>query len=267
MKYLTRLAAAMGLAALLFALVGCDTTENAAEEPPTPAPLSAELFQIQTDLFKPGGGKVETKAHFTAAALRVWPVSLILSANLVLPFAVTAAALTDQPSFEDGAWHWSATTQSGTDPYTFTLIAEPTIEGFDWTMRITGNDPFTGSKIEEFDLYTAQTSFDGTMGSWQLYYRVNGARTNVLNATVDFSTTNKMLHFSIPEPFENAGDMVHYEVENDARRFLWQQVAEGFDHDVGWDAVTKEGSIVATNYNGGVEGCWDGNLEDVACDN
>lgn len=257
----------MGLALTLMILSGCDSTSTKQEEM-APPPIPADVFVLQTSLFQPGTAKTATRVHYLAAALRVWPVSLILSVNLVVPTAVTAAALGAQPVFEDGAWKWTATTTSEGSTFTFTLTARPSLSGFDWSMRISSDGSGTGPAFDNFELYTAHTALTGTTGDWQLFYPIEGIRTNVLNADFDFSGDTDVTTFSLPKTLpEHGGDSVRYEVNGNDRRFFWQQIAESLDHDVNWDAVTRAGAIVATNYNGGDMGCWDAQLDDVACAN
>lgn len=252
---------------LTFALTwaGCD---SAGEDTPGPAPepLSAEAFTLQADLFNTGTGKTAgQKAHFTAAALRVWPVSAILVANLVVPVAVTGAAVQTAPVFEDGHWTWTNTTTIDRKNYTFTLQATPVASGIDWSMFITAESSQTGPAYDHFELYTAHTTLTGESGTWHLFYPLEGERIPVLDAEFDLGGTEKVFTFSIPPGQEHAGDSVRYESTGDDRRFLWQQVAEALSHDVAWNALTRAGSIVATNYNGGDKACWDENLEDADC--
>jgi hypothetical protein len=75
--------------------------------------------------------------------------------------------------------------------------------------------------------------------------------------------------YTVPETNPNPdarGSTVHYSADGDDRHFDWHQEPEDYDHLVAWDAATEAGSITATNYNNGVEACWDENLEDVPCE-
>jgi hypothetical protein len=89
----------------------------------------------------------------------------------------------------------------------------------------------------------------------------------VLDAEYNYAgDASHEVRFHVPETAdEHGGDYVLYVKDNDLRRFLWQQAAEGIDHDVRWNEVTKTGSIEATNFNGGAEACWDETFEDVDC--
>lgn len=254
------------LSAGLFS-AGCDS-QNSDDEDTPPELLSSEVFTIDTSLFSSGATKdAATKAHFFAAAFRVWPVSILINANLIIPSAITAAALQDTPEFIDGAWEWDTTTQVDESTVQFALSARPSGSIIDWSLRISGTNPEGGAPFEEFELVTARSTVGEQAGSWQLYYPVNGVSTNVLNAdfVVDAADT-KSLTFSIPvSAAENGGDSVLYETSGDSRSFFWQQIGAALDHDISWDFLTKAGSITATNYNSGVEGCWDTNFDDIDC--
>lgn len=225
-------------------------------------------FTLQADLFQTeDGSKTMTRVHFTAGALRVWPVSVIINANLVVPVLVTAAALQDaEPEFRNGAWEWTTTTAIDNQTVAFTLRGNPDGSQVDWSMNITASDPIFGQTYDDFELYTAQTDTRSQTGSWQLYYRINGTRQNVLNADFEvFSDDEVAITYSIPAAQPNGGTSVLYAVDGDARRFFWDQVTEGFQHDVEWNATSHIGSITATNHNDGEQGCWDENLDDVDC--
>lgn len=247
-------------------LAGCDSSRE--EDATPPALLPADAFSLQTNLFQQeGSAKTSAGPNFTAAALRVWPVSVILSANLIIPVAVTVAALQVEPEQDGRTWIWTSTTRVNGQEATFTLTGTPQGTTIRWSMRVSlsgGLQP-----LDDFELYTAQTDLVSQAGSWQLFYPIDGERRNVLNA--DFGVSGDLeatITYSVPPSADqHAGDAVYYEVEGEARVFFWTQVAEGQTHLVGWDADTRVGSITATDYNDGQEACWDENLDDAACSN
>ena len=244
---------------------GCDSQSSGEGDPPRLIP--PEAFSIQTDLFSPSNAKTQAKLNFAAAALRVWPVSIILQANLLIPAAVTDAALDAEAVLEDGVWVWSTTSVINSNPITFTLSGDPVDDGVDWSMRITADQPINGQDFDSFELFTAHTSPGGLAGSWQLYYPVGGESRNVLNADYELrSDDDRELTFSIPESADqHAGDWVRYAVDGTTHTFEWHQVGEALEHHVAWDAESKEGYIEATNHNNGIIACWDSQLEDTPC--
>ena len=255
------------IAALILAIVpGCD---NADTEDDVPEVIPPEVFSLPVDLFdqsataKTGAPKI----NFTAAALRVWPVSLLMTANLIIPSVATSAALQADPVFQGDVWEWSSSATANGQTIGFVLSADRNGGSTDWSMKINMTDPVTSNELVDFELFSAQTSNNGQSGSWSLFYYLNEQSQNVLDAEyVITSDTEKYITFSIPESAaQNAGDSVRYEENGDERTFLWQQVDQGISHTVTWNHVTKEGSIIATNYNNGEVSCWDADFEDVAC--
>ena len=247
-------------------LAGCDSAGDPEATPPPVIP--AEAFALQTSLFNQGdAGKTSVGAHFAAAALRVWPVSIIISANLIIPAAVTAAALEAEPEQNGNTWTWTSTTVVEGETITFSLSG--TIQGpsIRWSMRVSYTDGT--ESFDNFELYTATTNLNSNTGAWQLFYLIDGERRNVLNA--DYAVpdeTHATLDFRVPNTADrNAGDSVSYEVDGDERIFDWRQVGEALNHFVTWNAVTQIGSITATNYNNGDKACWDANLDNAACSN
>lgn len=249
------------VAGLLLPLSACD---NSDPEEAAPSLIPEAAFQLDTELFS-GAPKSAAGINFAAGVFRVWPVSLVLTAHMVLPAAVTAAAVSADPVFEDGAWRWTSTTTHGIQSVSFTLVGTPASPGTDWQMLVSYSD--NGVQLVDYELFNGHTENNGTEGEWSLYYPVNGVRTNVLNATWNNdSETDRILTLSVPATAPEAGgDSVTYTVDGDQRVFQWLQSEAGITHLVEWDAVTGSGSITASNFNNGVQACWDTSQDDVAC--
>ncbi len=246
-------------------LTGCDS--NSPEDSP-PDLIPGEVFSLPVDLFSQSAGKAEQPSvNFTAAALRVWPVSLIISANLIIPSLTTLQALNAEPVFQDGVWQWTSSVQSGQQSVQFQLTADRIAGGTNWSMKISATD-FSGQELTDFELFTGHTSNNGETGSWQLFYPLNDLSDNVLNAAYTFeSPTQKSIVFSIPETSSlgAGGDSIDYVENGEDRTFIWLQGAENITHTIIWNSMTHVGSITATNFNGGVMGCWDATLDDIDC--
>lgn len=268
------------MALLALTLAACDSAgpddveEDLPEDPPEVVPPDA--FDMDVDLFsgedpaaqQAMAAKNSEHAHFTNAALRVWPVSVAVGAFLIVPTAVTGAALDADPAVNDGTWIWEATVDT-TEAMTFRLEGTPDGQHVDWRMYVTVPEPPQGDPLDDFELYTAETTLDGTSGAWTLFYPFDGEQTEVLNA--DFTVTDddaKEITFHVPDTFdEYAGHTVYYAVDGPARTFEWTQ-GEGDAAStvlVTWDAETHAGSITAPNYNDGEPACWDAELVNVAC--
>ena len=252
---------------VVFLVTGCDSSSSDGDAPPTIAP---EAFVLDTELFSQdtSATKVQPGVHFTAAAFRVWPVSLIISANLVLPALIAQEALATDPFLEDGAWTWFALTSFNDQPYSFSLVGTPSVSALEWSLNVNQLDQETQELQSSFQLVQATTDGTGKNGSWSLFYPGNDSTSqNVLNATFDLSADSmKTVTFDVPATASsNAGDQVRYETMGSVRTFRWSQVATSIEHVITWDSASGAGSITATNYNGGVQACWNQDLDDVPC--
>lgn len=118
-----------------------------------------------------------------------------------------------------------------------------------------------------FVLYTAQTDRDGKEGSWRLYDTVDGERINVLRADFKIEkATKKDIAFTIPLGMtEHGGDSVVYAHDGNQHRLRWVRAEEGQTHHIRWNVRNHDGSITATNYNGGRAACWGKYLGNVSC--
>jgi hypothetical protein len=123
------------------------------------------------------------------------------------------------------------------------------------------------SSDSTFVLYTAQTDRDGKEGSWRLYDTVDGERINVLRADFKIEkATKKDIAFTIPSGMtEHGGDSVVYAHDGDQHRLRWVRAEEGQTHHIRWNVRSHDGSIAATNYNGGRAACWGKHLGNVSC--
>lgn len=252
-------------------LTGCDSAGSSDEA--TPEVITPASFTIDLETFPLGDAGTSSSAvakangHVGNAAFRVGIVSALIGLNLIIPEAVTAAALQADPVIEDDTWIWESSTQVETGE-TVSFRLEGTTEGnrVYWTMAISGAGQ--SGEGESFELYTAETAPNGEEGTWSLYYDIDGERRNVL--TADFAVdndTHKQITFTVAEGAgENVGDSVRYEQDGATRVFVWTQVDPAETVTVEWDAETKEGSIVAPGYNSGEEACWDTNLQNAPCE-
>lgn len=267
MKLLRLLPALLLLAPL--ALVGCDEAAPGDPSDGTPPPVIApSAFAFDSSLV--AGGQNARGAfgqNWLNAYTRVVIVSGAVGVHLFTPALVTAAAVQADPYVEDGTWIWENTMTINTSEVTFRLEGTPDGTEIAWRMLISSDD-LNSESYDAFELYDATTTLDGKSGTWRLYYKIDGVRTEVLDAEFDVtSEAVREITFIVPETIPDAGSStVHYAADGDARLFDWHQEPEDFDHLIEWDEETKAGSITATNYLDGERYCWDENLEDVACE-
>lgn len=252
----------------VLALAACDTN-NATSEAEAPTLIPEAAFAFDADLGNTSSSRSASGnagLNFFTGAARVGIVSLVVKANLILPAAMTGAATSVDPIVSDGVWVWSSTRPvNGTDA-TFRLEGTPDGSFIDWNLRVTTANPATGDALDDFVLYTARTSLDGKTGTWRLYYRINGERTEVLSADYDVSGTAKELRFTVEnDNDDNVGSTVLYQTEDGTNTFDWLQKPQDIRTLVEWDEATGAGFIEADDYKGGERSCWNASGDDVAC--
>lgn len=252
------------VAVAVLALAACDSTSPNTDQAPDLIPAAA--FSFDADMGQSSSARSAAGLnHFTAAA-RVGIVSLAVGAHLILPAAVTEAATSAQPVVTDGTWMWASTRLvNGTDA-TFRLEGTPSGATIDWEMRVTTADPATGDALDDFVLYTAETSLDGKTGTWRLYYRLDGQRTEVLRADYDVSGQDRELEFTAVNESEIQGSSVLYRTEGDTNIFDWMKQPGSVRTLVEWSETSGAGFIEADDYNGGSRACWNAAKDDVACE-
>ena len=254
------------IALFTFTFAGCDSNED--EDASAPDLFPAEAFTMQADLFNQTlAPKQAAGINFTAAALRVWPVSLALGANLIIPSALTTSALQAEAVSEDGSWVWAASATANGFSTAYSLTGTRRDGGTDWSMRVTVQGGMGGETLDNFELFTGRTTDNGASGSWSLFYPIEGTSTNVLSAEYEIaSETEKAITYSIPSTAEdNAGDTIEYAEIDNLRTFDWLQAGASIQHLVTWNASDSTGSITATNFRSGVKSCWDASLSDTPC--
>ncbi|GAB5536170.1 MAG: hypothetical protein Rubg2KO_24190 [Rubricoccaceae bacterium] len=256
------------LVVVVLVLAACDTTTGTSDaEAPTLIPEAAFAFDADLgDTSSSRSASGDAGLNFFTGAARVGIVSLVVKANLILPAAMTSAATSVDPIVTDGVWVWSSTRPiNGTDA-TFRLEGAPDGSFIDWNLRVTTANPATGDALDDFVLYTARTSLDGQTGTWRLYYRIDGERTEVLSAEYDVSGDVEELLFTVEnENDDHVGSTVLYQTEDDTNTFDWLQKPQDIRTFVQWDDVTGAGFIEADDYKEGVRSCWDASGDDVAC--
>ncbi len=259
-----RLASVTALMTVLV-LAGCDSSNDETDAPDV---FPAQAFTIETELFNQTPvPKQAVGLNFTAAALRVWPVSIILTASIAIPSALTNSALQAEPVFEDGSWIWAASASPNGVTAAYSLIGTRRDGGTDWSMRVTMQDPQTQTTLDDFELFTGRTTDNGLSGSWSLFYPSDSVAVNALNAEYAItSETEKRITFSIPDVAgTHGGDTIDYAENGDERTFTWDQQSASANHLVIWNDASSEGSITATNFRSGVTSCWDADLDDMPC--
>jgi hypothetical protein len=277
---MTTFSRALGALLAVLLVAGCDSgPEDGLAPTPVPAaafafdssfPQSASLAELD-----PAQASADPSGafgfNFLNAALRVVIVNTAVGANLVLPTAITEAVTQNEPSIVDGVWIWNGTTRVGDWNVNARLEGEIVGDGEEaaWDLFLSGANVTTGESYSDRRLYSARAALDGSEGSWQLFYDIDGVSTEVLNATfVVRAEDDREITFRVPQSnpdTEARGASVRYAADGTRRVFDWQETTATQTHLVEWTDPAGAGFIEAWNYNNGQRACWDASLNDVAC--
>lgn len=264
------------LAALLtcFALVlavSCKKDEDDSPELPAVGSLNADFAGLAAAPLAAKNAPTEATAapedyrNFANAWVRVKVVQFFAGLVIVVPAAVIAVALNEDPSKEGSTWTWSVTANGATADLQVTVSL---VSGFDVELYIT-NDELT-------DYLWVEGNFgDGTgTGEWVLHDpNIAGTDDRALSIQWSYvSDTDRALTYEILSPTPDANDEVHqgdtftYSVDGMTATLEYVDADAPSDTAViSWDTSTGAGSITVPGYNGGAAACWDDLFENAAC--
>lgn len=254
----------------LIPVLGCGDSPS---EPPgePPALPSVESMQADVSLFDQANPAAAPAAaqvglHFLTAAVAVTVARAATIVVMAIPVATFAAAASNDPVFEDGAFHWRYTVLQ--DGHSFEADLSGRGEGTEsvWEMRISASA--TDPPLDDFLWYSGRANLGGDAGEWHVFDAQDpSSGTEVLDIhwthpsadhwTLTFTNVNP----AVPE----TGDQLGYEVDGDTRAVRFLDASEAAETEIQWNAVSKDGYIESPGYNGGVRACWDSELQDTTC--
>jgi len=239
-------------------------------------------MEVEFGLFGGGGGPAMTGsyhelielaaansarvgAHFVTAGITVAVAQALTVLHLAIPTAVFAAAANNTPSFEDdGRWHWRYTASHQGQLWTAHLSGS--VQGAEvvWDMRITA--PNANPPLNDFLWYGGNSRTDRTRGTWRFYDPRNPSGSAEL-VRLDWTHQSNDVHgvtvTVVSGP--NVGDVLTADHNGSDRLVTFFDASDNRTVEIGWNAATGTGYIIAPNYNGGLKSCWDANQNDVAC--
>jgi hypothetical protein len=253
-------------AGMLFA--GCGSTGPGNPGDPPNLPLEEAIsFDIETFPSAPpattGAASAPLLAagtNYAAAAVGLVGINVAVITITSVPRVTWAALASQQPTFENGEWHWRNSTQILGVTYSGDLAAY-LAEG-DLVAEVRISSPV----VSDFLWYDVHAPIGGNSGQWRIY-SPDQPTTPTVVGTIDWSHPSSdvwNLTFTAVGG-ANPGDNLSYMVDGDTRTVGWYDASVPATYGIGWDAVTHAGYIQAAGWNGGVKSCWDGTLQDVAC--
>jgi hypothetical protein len=229
-------------------------------------------MQVETAMFEDAqasGASAAASAvgsNFLTAAVSVTVARAATIVVMAIPVATFAAAASNTPVFEDGAFHWRYSTQVAGQAFEADLSGRGEGTESIWEMRITA--PAAIPPLDGFLWYSGRAALSRENGEWHVFdAQQPSSGTEILD--IDWANPAEdawALTFTNVNPAAaTVGDRLAYEVDGDLRAVRYFDASEAAEIEVEWNAATQDGSIVAPNYNGGERACWDTDFEDVSC--
>lgn len=204
--------------------------------------------------------RVATNSNWTAAALGVTGINLAVITLTSVPRLTWAALAAQQPTYQDGEWHWRGSTSILGVTYSGDLAA------FTQDGEVVAEVRVSSPAVTDFLWYDLHAPIGGNSGQWRIY-DVDQPSTPTVIGTIDWThpaSDQWTLTFTAVGG-DSAGDNLSYVVDGSSRTVSWYDASQDVTYGIGWDALTHEGYIQAAAYNNGVKSCWDANLQDTAC--
>lgn len=259
---------------LAFFLVSCgsDNPTSSDDTPPEIPPTGTMTIDLST-FFTGGNAPAPTdqlhgsNQNFITALAVVTFVNAFVVLGLSVPVAVTAAALSVEPTLEDdGKFHWVYTQEVQGSTITAELTADVGPSLVHWEMYISGQ--IGATNYDNFLWYEGDGNGQGTSGFWQ-FYDASQPNSQVEFVRVDYdytSETNKTLTFENNRQGDPGfGSTINYAVDENTVTMTVFRADQDKTTEISWDRMTGEGYIISPDYNSGEQACWDENQEDVAC--
>lgn len=257
---------------LLLSLSACDTTSTSGAAP-TPIPSAAFKFEsLQGASLAPNAPEASSKSaglNYINAVLRVAILNTAVGTHLIIPAGLTDAVTRNQPSVVDGTYIWNGSGRIGDWNVNARLEGAPDGDQVNWELFWSGANVVTQENVSDFRIYTATSNLEGTEGTWDLYYQINGAPTMVASAAFDItSATEREITFTIPQTNPDAearGASVRYAVDGTDRTVDYRERIATQRHLIFWKEGPGTGFLEAWNWNNGQRACWDFQQNDTAC--
>ena len=210
----------------------------------------------------PAAGK---RANFNNAATRVWLLNTAIAVALSTPVITFAAAVSVDPTFENGEWTWDFDSTSN-DGKGIQALLRGWFDGglkegawLNLEMKVTCE----ACKVptDNFIWYTGRFNTAGTDGHWQFFNpEIEQEDQTFVKAEYDITDdTHKSLIFTNlrTDGHEDAGDIIEYSVDGDTAHVSVHDEDVALDYTIEWSISTTAGWLEVPDYNNGEKACWD----------
>lgn len=252
---------------LLFA---CTDNEAENEVQPSEKPVLPPAYSMAPDFSEfedaeDGEGRVAAITNWTYAALNVSIYSKVLFSHLTVPMTAFKLALKQEATFdaESRLWVWEYDIEVPTRGFFHVKLTADVNESVNWKGYISKEGVFT-----DFVWFEGTSEAKGKSGSWVLYQNHDTPSawlSSKWTASDDLSTAT----FTVEAEGEHKGSFINYEVTTSDldRNVTISDTSTSNEIVVAWSSTTFEGRVKSEAHFGDNDyRCWDGKLQDTACD-
>ena len=241
--------------------------EQAAPDLPPVQSMKADLSFFSTNSNSALNKTTLSKNNFLAAAGRVVIINATVILASVIPTAVLAAALSQQPQLEeDGKWHWIFNAEQGLNTFSVDLagwIDTPNAEVV-WEVYISSNTHTPG--LNHFRWFEGRSMINNKEG-WWLFHDDKSPDSSIDVIKIDWQISDdndsELIFTNVKQGSSEYGDYLKYGIELTDRFLIFFDASENMTNTIYWNADTKAGYIEWVGYNNGAKSYWDENLNDT----
>lgn len=257
-------------------LSACNSSStNVTETPPALPP--SEVMESDFDIFtdneptssvQPGNNETESPySHFLNASARALILNGTIKSNLFLPATILAGAEAVEPELnDDGDWEWNYSVSGNSETFSVSIVAAEQTDGqTSWSVFISNSLINMNNEL----LFEGISSGDNGSGTWTVY-RLAGFGISEPHIQLEWEF-DSITRFSVGLEFlQEPGFLpiktILTERDGSDKRTVSREENGDLRADISWKIDSKQGSLIAPNYNEGEQACWDGNFMNTECD-
>jgi len=265
-------AISLTLVFFLISLFACEKNATEPENNTPPALPPVESMQFDLSLFNsPSNNSLAktavSKQNFAAAALRVLFIKTAVTFAAIVPTAVFAAAISQEPVLqEDGKFHWIYMVQNGTNTFSADLAGWIDMQTTEivWEMYVSSNTH--SPELDQFLWYEGRSNLGNEEG-WWLFYDDKSPDSLLEVLKIDWQIPDvnhrELILSNVNQSWEGFGDSLTYTMEMNENFLIFFDASENQTSTIFWDAQTGAGFIEWFDYKEGTKSYWDENQDDT----
>lgn len=263
------------LIGLFFLTVSCEDSLTSFDEQPPELPPASSMEMDFTDFDQEHSNEFssmemaaesESYSNFGNAAIRALFMKAVVNVNLAIPKALLKAAEHADPELnENEEWVWSYSKTADNKEFEVLLVASMETENEAlWQLFVT--NPELG--LDNHLFFEGMTTPDGKSGTWTYYQLLGdepGDAVSEVSWNVEDEDRRELRLEILSDRNGHMGDSIEYEFDAPVKRATYYNAEQDETTEIVWNTETREGYLMAPDYNEGEQACWDSGLANIPC--